>query len=112
VRTLSQYKGRRFNIGALLRDCKSRRVDGDTIILTFGHRSHMERLQEEMDDPQTRRTVQEALAKAVGSTSIFEIALSQEEDSTSSVKEAGGYLVRAAIGMGGRVIQETKEIDE
>ena len=45
VKTLSRYKGRRFNIGALLRDCKNQHIEGETLVLEFAHRSHLERMQ-------------------------------------------------------------------
>ena len=106
IKTLSRYKGKRFNIGALLRDCKSQHIEGETLVLTFAHRSHLERMQEELDDPQGMKTVAEALLKCLEAS--YELRLTLEDDN------GGGNLppliqsplVRAALSMGARIVEE------
>ncbi len=53
VKALNRHKGKKYNFGALLRDCKPDAVvqEEDTLVLPFSHRAHMERMQEEMEDP-------------------------------------------------------------
>ena len=52
VSSFRQYKGKRFNLGALLRSCTDREVADGTITLKYSHPSHQERMQEELDHPQ------------------------------------------------------------
>ena len=106
VRHLSRYKGKRFNFGALLRDCKSQQVEGETLVLTFSHRSHLERMQEELDDPQGMKTVNEALLKALGSTYQLKLALAGDNGSSRALTTGQSPLVRAALSMGARILEE------
>ena len=43
LRSLRQT-GKRFNLGALLRGCKERKIKDDTLVLTFLHSTHLERI--------------------------------------------------------------------
>lgn len=108
VKSLSRYKGRRFIIGALLRDCKTRYLEGDTVVLGFTHRSHLERMQEELEDPECQRAVGEAFFRALGSHYQFRLTLA-EENSTSNTLSTQSPLVRAALGMGARIVEEENE---
>ena len=106
IKTLSRYKGKRFNIGALLRDCRSQRMEGDTLVLTFAHRSHLERMEEELADPQGMRTVNEAMTKILGAS--YELRLTLMGDNGAGRVPSAGQspLVRAALGMGARITEE------
>ena len=106
VRTLSRYKGKRFNIGALLRDCRSQRVEGATLVLAFAHRSHLERMQEELDDPLGMRTVSEALAKSLGASYELKLTLANDDAVSSAPSTTQSPLVRAALSMGARITEE------
>ena len=106
VKVLSRAKGRRFNIGALLRDCKSQRVEGDELVLTFAHRSHLERMQQEMEDPQSQRTVREALEKALDRAYGLRLTLSEDSEGGDAPSPAESHLVRFAMGMGARIVEE------
>ena len=107
VRLLSRYKGRRFNIGALLRDCKSQYLEGETLVLTFGHRSHLERMQEEMDDPEGMRAVSQALARSLGASYQLRLVLSDDAPAPGGASPSSqSPLVRAALNMGGRIMEE------
>ena len=63
VRALGRHKGKKYNLGALLRDCRpgSISLEGETLVLGFSHRTHMERMQEEMEDPKSRAAVSETI---------------------------------------------------
>ena len=106
VKTLSRYKGKRFNIGALLRDCKGQNIEGETLVLTFAHRSHLERMQEELDDPQGMKTVNEALLKSLGTSYELRLSLAGGNGGSNPQATAQSPLVRAALSMGARIMEE------
>ena len=108
IRTLSHYKGRRFNLGALLRACRRHSLDGDTLTLEFTHRSHMERMQEEMDYPESRRTFTEASASALGTTSSLNLAFTAANGHPDAPPAQESPLVMAAVNMGGKIL-DTKD---
>jgi DNA polymerase-3 subunit gamma/tau len=106
VKTLSRYKGKRFNIGALLRDCKGQNIEGGTLVLTFAHRSHLERMQEELDDPQGMKTFNEALLKSLGTSYELRLSLAGGNGGSNLPATAQSPLVRAALSMGARIMEE------
>ena len=107
VKALSRAKGRRFNIGALLRDCKEQVPNGDKLTLTFAHRSHLERLQEELDDPQGMRTVREALAENLGTAYELNLVLSEDSNGRNGPSPATeSPLVRYAKNLGARIVED------
>ena len=106
VRTLSRQKGKRFNIGALLRDCNSHEIMGDTLILSFSHRSHLERMQEELDDPQGVKVVKDSMLKALGASYELKLALMVPNEARNVPAAIQSPLVRAAMSMGARIVEE------
>ena len=107
VKALSRAKGRRFNIGALLRDCKEQVPSGDQLTLTFAHRSHLERLQEELEDPQSMRTIREAMEQALGTPYNLNLVLSEESNGRSGPSTATeSPLVRYAKNLGARIVED------
>lgn len=109
VKTLSRYKGRWYNIGALLRDCREPQIEGDTLVLTFAHKSHMERMQEELDDPQGRRGVEEAMASSLGAPYQLKLVLSGDSGLGGVSVTTQSSLVRAAINLGARIVEEREQ---
>ena len=113
VKALARHKGKKYNLGALLRDCKAdaMALDGDTLVLPFTHRAHLERMQEEIDDPQGRRLVTEAVEKYFGSSYNFKLILFGDSgDGNGSSRPAQhSPLVRTALGMGARIVEEFEE---
>ena len=106
IRTTSRYKGKRFNIGALLRDCRAQHVEGETLVLEFAHRSHLERMQEELQDPQSSKTVQGAMVKELGASYQLTLVLGDNEGSNRASSTAQSPLIRAALSMGARIMEE------
>ena len=107
VKTLSRAKGRRFNIGALLRDCKPQTPEADSLTLVFTHRSHLERLQEELEDPQGARTVKAALQEALGTAYELNLVLSEDSNGRSGPSPAtDSPLVRYAKNLGARIVED------
>ncbi len=110
VRELRHAKGKKYNLGSLLRDCRERNVEEDKLTLVFAHKAHMERMQEEFDDPASRRLVRDAVQKAMGGD--YEIAMTLEGGGGNGPKQSvaqKSHLVRAARLMGARVISEKEE---
>jgi hypothetical protein len=107
VKTLSRAKGRRFNIGALLRDCREQVPNGEQLTLIFGHRSHLERLQEELEDPQSVRTVKAAMAEALGTAYELNLVVAEDSNGRSGPSPATeSPLVRYAKNLGARIVED------
>ncbi len=112
VRALSRYKGKRFNLGALLRACRQHRLEGATLTLSFTHRSHMERMQEEMDFPESRRTFLDAAARALGATTPLELAFTAANGQAEAAPPEESPLVKAALGMGAKILDQGSDTDQ
>lgn len=108
VRALSRTKGKRYTLGALLRGASSHETKDDELIVRFLHRSHFERLQEELDDPVGRRGVEDAAAEVFGVKLSVRAVQDDAASSPSSVASppTDSPLVRAAMTMGGRIIDD------
>ncbi len=106
IRGLSRYKGRRFNVGALLRSCKDRYLDGETLVLAFSHRSNLERMQQELDYPQSLKAINEAIAQSLGNSYHLRLTLDGNAKSSIISSPTESPLVRAAMGMGARILEE------
>ncbi len=115
VKSLSRHKGRKYNLGALLRDCKvnSISLDGQTLVLPFTNKANLERLQEELEDPGSRTRMAEALASSFGEGCDYRLTLAsgQPANGGSSKTAQQSPLVRAALGMGARILHE-EEVEE
>ena len=113
VKALARHKGKKYNLGALLRNCRSDAItlDGDTLVLAFTHRTHMERMQEEMDDPQGRKLVTEIVTRFFERPYEFKLTLLEDNGAggTSPRSAQNSSLVRVAMGMGARIIEEVVE---
>ena len=107
LQSLRTHKGKRYNLGALLRASSQREEQGDQILLTFNHRSHMERMQEELDDPSTRNVVLQALANVMGREYDVKLAVAGEDSPNGASGAAEeSHLVRAALNMGATIVEE------
>jgi DNA polymerase-3 subunit gamma/tau len=113
VKVLGRHKGKKYNLGALLRDCRADTVvlEGDTLILSFTHRPNMERMQEELEDPNGMRQVQDAVSQNFGQAYNLKLTLLDDRGDGSNGPGAAqnSPLVRVALGMGARIIEEVVE---
>jgi DNA polymerase-3 subunit gamma/tau len=117
VKTLDRHRGKKYVLGPLLRDCRAAAVgvDGDTLVLPFTHQSNLERMQEELDDPKGRQLLTEAVAQSFGTPYNFKLTLAADPGSgpsgagRTSRQAQQSSLVRAAQGMGARIIREVAE---
>ncbi len=110
LKVLGRLKGKKYNLGALLRDCKANAVslDGNTLVLGFSNKANLERMQEEMDDPGSRRRVSDAVAEAFGTAYELRIDMANGGGATANTAKTAqqSSLVRTALGMGARVLEE------
>lgn len=93
----------KFNIGALLLDCVERYIEGDSLVLVFKTRPNLERLQGEMENPDTRRLIHETVESVIGTPYKLNLSL---QDQGASTATATGHLVRAARAMGAHILEE------
>ncbi len=115
VKALSRHKGKKYNLGALLRDCKvnSITLDGQTLVLPFSNKANLERMEEELEEPSSRKRLSEALAESFGDGCGYKLTLANGQQSGSGANRSAQQspLVRAALGMGARILQE-EEVEE
>ena len=102
VKALSRHKGRKYNLGALLRDCKvnSITLDGKTLTLPFTNKANLERMEEELEDPSSRSRLSEALAQSFGEGCSYQLTLAngQQAGGNANRPSQQSPLVRAALG--------------
>ena len=106
LRSLRQT-GKRFNLGALLRGCKERKIKDDTLVLTFLHSSHLERVNSEIEDPLVNGQFESVLENVLGKKYKISVELASSE--VKSVRGPIGqksHLVRAAQSLGARIVEE------
>ena len=109
VRAL-RLTGSRFKLGALLRGCKEREISDGVITLRFPYTSHVERVQEELGNPVTRREVEETLERIMGNPYRIEAAVSETDNHKSQRSAADrSPLVRAARSKGAQVVGERED---
>ena len=111
LKSLRRQKGRRFFLGPLLSTCEEREVSDGRVTLKFSHKSHMERMEQELSDPQTKKVIANALAKALGDT--YDISLGVVETAANGSRRSPAtrsHLVRAAQNLGAKVIDEKEDV--
>ncbi len=101
---LRPSKGPRFQLSGLFNSSKAHRVDGGSLVIEFAHKSHYERLAQELEDPRCRQTVEQAIAKAFGAK--HELKLILQEGNGSARPAAQSPMVRAALNLGARIVEE------
>jgi DNA polymerase-3 subunit gamma/tau len=113
VRQLGRVKGSKYSLGALLRDCRPNSVhlsdDAVTLVLPFTNAANLDRMQEELNDPRVRDTIEQAIEQYFGERHPFTVTLAGangdgERPARNSVQDSPLY--RTAIGLGARPIEE------
>ena len=113
LKSLRRHKGRRFFLGALLKACEEREVADGRITLKFSHKIFMEHMEQELSDPQTRKVVTNALAKALGET--YDISVDVVETVANGPRLSPArrsHLVRAAQSLGAKVTDEKEDVPD
>jgi hypothetical protein len=105
-----RHTGKRFNLGALLRGCNAREVHDSVITLKFPFASHVERMQQELNDAETRRALTEAVSSLMGGTYEIGVELAGDSEGGPVQKAADtSHMVRSARAMGAQVVDEKEE---
>ncbi len=113
VRQLGRVKGSKYNLGALLRDCRPNSVhlsdDDSILVLPFSNSANLDRMQEELNDPRVRDTIEQAIEQCFGERHSFTVTLAGTNgDGDRPARNAmqDSPLYRTAIGLGARPIEE------
>ena len=113
VRQLAREKGSKYNLGALLRDCRPNSVhlsdDATTLVLPFTNTANLDRMQEELNDPRVRDTIEQAIEQCFGERHSFTVTLAGtngDGDRPARNPMQDSPLYRTAIGLGARPIEE------
>ncbi len=109
-KAMKLFKGQRYNIGALLMDCGTRYIEEDSLVLVFKNRPNMERMQGELENPDTRRRVQQAVEEVTGT--LYNLNLRLADQGNAGTGTSKGHLVRAALSMGARIVEEEEKTSE
>ena len=110
LRSLRGRKGKRFDLGALLRSSTEREQGDGTFTLKYSHTSHMERIEEELQDHASRTTIEEAVAKVLGGKyDIRVVAADGQSNGPRQTPARRSHLVRAAQSMGAKLVSEREE---
>ncbi len=118
VRQLGRAKGSKYNLGALLRDCRPDSVHLSepasasgpaTLVLPFSNAANLDRMQEELNDPRVRDIIEQAIEQIFGERHPFTVTLAGANgdgarQTRNSVQDSPLY--RTAIGLGARPIEE------
>ena len=90
----------RIKIDAVLRSgSKPLSVENGVVIIGFTHQKFVDMLREELDNPASRKALEEAVAGVLGSRHKVQCVLQSQRP-----KSAGGHLVRAAQEAGARLV--------
>ena len=113
VRQLGRVKGSKYNLGALLRDCRPNSVhlsdDDSILVLPFSNSANLDRMQEELNDPRVRDTIEQAIEQCFGERHSFTVTLAGtngDSDRPARNPMQDSPLYRTAIGLGARPIEE------
>jgi len=105
-----RHTGKRFNLGALMRGCNDRQVQDSLITLRFPFSSHVDRMQQELSDPETRRALTKAIEDLMDGTYEIRVELADEMEGGPARKASDtSHMVRSARAMGAHIIDEKKE---
>ena len=102
--------GKRFKIGALLNVSKTRIINEDSLIVTFSHKSHVERLDNEITDPVVQKEVADILKEIL--ITVNKIKPRNADDIKEVITDKSSHLVRSAQNFGAQVFEKNEVNDE
>ena len=106
-------KGKRFNLGALLRDCKKHEIIDRNVTLEFTHKSHMERVQSEIEDVRVKKMLSQTLNEIFEGDYQIVIKLLNSPTEIGSNKAAStSHLVRSAQAIGALILDEKENTND
>jgi DNA polymerase-3 subunit gamma/tau len=106
-------KGKRFNLSALLRVSVAQRIEKDSLIISYKHPSHKDRLDTEIDDVAIRKVIEDAFEQFLGTKYTIQLKVEESliiEDKEKSLVDAAEELGAVIIGqVDHRSIQNDEE---
>ena len=113
IKRLSKIKGKRFNIGALLRDCKKHQIIDGKAILEFTHKANMERVESEIEDVRVKKMLSQDINEIFeGDYEIVIKLLDVSFGSESNKVATNSHLVRSAQSIGALILEEKENIND
>ena len=113
IKKLSKIKGKRFNIGALLRDCKKHEIIDGKAILEFTHKANMERVESEIEDVTVKKLLSQDINEIFeGEYEIVIKLLDASSQSESNKVAATSHLVRSAQAIGALILEEKENTND
>ena len=93
-------KGKRFNLSALLRVSVAQRIEKDSLIISYKHPSHRDRLDTEIDDVAIRKVLEDAFQQFLGKKYTMQL----EVEESLETEDKGKNLVNVAEELGAIII--------
>ena len=110
---MSKIKGKRFNIGALLRDCKKHEIIDGKAILEFTHKANMERVESEIEDVTVKKLLSQDINEIFeGEYKIVIKLLDASSQSESNKVAVTSHLVRSAQAIGALILEEKENTND
>ena len=106
IKSLSKNKGRKYNLGALLRDCRAETVTLDDTVLTipFKNRTNLERIQEELENPGSKTMMYQAVTSHFGPETTYNLTLAAQGPQKHTGQNTTPLVTRAT-NMGARIVE-------
>ena len=101
--------GARFKLGALLRGSREYTIEDDKLVVRFAHSSHVERINQEIDNPSVKQELKQALSRAMGGEYELVPELISKENGSETRRANQSHLVVAAQRMGARLVDRFEE---
>jgi len=94
-------KGKRFNLSALMRVSVAQRIENDSLIITYKHPSHRDRLDTEIDDVAIRKVIEDTFEQFLGAKYTIQLEVEASlitEDKEKSLLDAAQELGAVIVG--------------
>lgn len=101
--------GARFKLGALLRGSREYTLEDDRLVVRFAHSSHVERINQEIDNPSVKQELKQALSRTMGGEYELVPELISDDNGSDTRRANQSHLVVAAQRMGARLVEKFEE---
>ncbi len=101
--------GVRFPLDALLRSSKECIVEANKIVIRFAYRSHFERLNEELGNPNVKQELKQVISQTIGREYELVPELISDDNGTDTRRANQSHLVVAAQRMGAKLVEKFEE---
>ncbi len=108
-----RHEGNKFKLGGLLNSCRGYEINADKITFKFAHRSNMERMQEELNDPKISKTFNAAIESLWNQKFSVELSvLNEGGEKEPGIARQTSPLVRQLETMGARIVSKKENLEE